>query len=160
MNRANYATGKLAGKTVRVLLDTGAGVSLVSARVYHALAGADKPKLQPAGPTLRMADGSPMRAHGVADFKLQLGDQCTQHTYTVADTEPDVIVGIDFLAKHCCEWRRSDNSLVVDGGLVPLEGPSCQPVVTRVQVAVATGLVDTSQGTGELLTWTARSVHG
>ena len=35
-NRANYAMGKLADKTVRVLLDTGAGVSVVSARVYYA----------------------------------------------------------------------------------------------------------------------------
>ena len=112
--------GKLADKTVRVLLDTGAGVSLVSARVYYSLA--DRPKLQPAGATLWMADGSPMRAHGITDFKLQLGDQCTRHAYTVADIEPDVIVGIDFLAKYRCEWRWSDNSLVIDGKLVPLGG--------------------------------------
>ena len=59
---------------------------------------------------MRMADGSPMRVHELADFRLQLGDQCTQHTYIVADIEPDVIVGIDFLAKHRCEWRMSDNS--------------------------------------------------
>ena len=95
-NRANYAMGKLADKTVRVLLDTGAGVNLVSARVYYALS--DKSKLQPAGPTMWMADGSPMRAHGIADFKIQQGNQCTQHAYTVADIEPDVSVGIDFLA--------------------------------------------------------------
>ena len=112
--------GKLADRTVRVLLDTGAGVSVVSARVYYALA--DKPKLQTAEPTLWMADGSPIRAHGITDFKLQLGDQCTQHAYTVADIEPDVIVGIDFLAKYRCEWRWSDNSLVIDGKLVPRGG--------------------------------------
>ena len=119
-NRANYTMGKLADKTVRVLLDTGASVSLVSARVYYSLA--DRPKLQPAGATLWMADGSPMRVHEIADFKLQLGDQCTRHAYTVADIEPDVIVGIDFLAKYRCEWRWSDNSLVIDGKLVPLGG--------------------------------------
>ena len=66
-----------------------------------------------------MTDGISMRAHGVADLKLQLGDQCTQHTYTVADIEPDVIVGVDFLAKYCFEWRWRDISLVIDGKLVP-----------------------------------------
>ena len=73
-----------------------------------------------------------MQAHGVADFRLRLGDHFTQHTYTVADIKRDVIVGVDFLAEHRCEWRWSDNSLLVEGKSVPLEGSKSKPAVTEL----------------------------
>ena len=51
---------------------------------------------------MRSVDGSAVQVKGAIEVTIQLGDVVRSHMMVVADIEPDVLLGIDFLAKHGC----------------------------------------------------------
>ena len=122
--------GKLQGKPVQLLVDTGASVNMVSAAWWADMA-AGQP-LQPTREQIYSVEGRPLQLEGEVTGQLQLGRRTVRAVFVVAEMGGEAILGATFLREQ---------RLTVDLGGEQLRWgtPVAECRVVSVRPAVITG---------------------
>ena len=86
-----------AGKHFKVLIDSGATISLMCTNVYNMIEDHYKTCILPVAVNLWKGDGSPMSSTGKATLHLQIADFKVWRTFVICDKLPeaDFLFGID-----------------------------------------------------------------
>ena len=85
------------GKCYKVLIDSGAAVSLTRYSTYQLIDDSFKTSIQATTASLNTADGLPMKALGMTALHLRIGKFKFTHNFIICDRLPDteIIFGID-----------------------------------------------------------------
>ena len=86
------------GKVVRMLIDTGATETILSAKMYHLIPRERRPPLDPPMNIMTQADGSRIDILGTAMVELAVGEKSEIVKLIVANINSDGLLGMDFLA--------------------------------------------------------------
>ena len=101
-----------AGKCYKVLIDSGAAISLLQYATYQNIEDSFKTPIQPTTAKLNTADGSPMTALGMTALHLQIAEFKFIHNFVICDRLPDteIIFGIDIVKIFCfiCLGQREE----------------------------------------------------
>ena len=82
-----YVTLTLGDIQLKVLVDTGANVTLIPGRVYDQISPEKRPKLEPVQCHIRLADGHHLPARGKSSLPLSIGGATLTHAVWVAEIE-------------------------------------------------------------------------
>jgi predicted aspartyl protease len=94
-----FIKGEINKQNVKLLVDTGASICLLSPKVYARIPVEVRPILNPVlSKRVVTADGNDMKIHGVADFEINVNDQNIVQCMCVANMELDAILGLDFMS--------------------------------------------------------------
>lgn len=113
--------GKCAGRTVKVLFDTGCSHSIVSSTFVQQVGIATQPATCFAG--VKMADGSVKAARFVPNLRLRLGSWYAKQDMHVTDiADYDIILGMDWIQrwKPLPDWDNAVLSVFFKGATVML----------------------------------------
>ncbi|XP_075929135.1 uncharacterized protein LOC142930509 [Petromyzon marinus] len=138
--------GQVNGQRTRILLDTGAVASLVSA-VHCSVLGVDVSHLQAPDRALHTASGAGMGLLGRISLEVRLGNQvCTQEFYVSSVLCHECITGTDLLEKLGLNVQPCQRCATVEGSgeRIPFLGsepnrPHFTPVAARLVSAVTIG---------------------
>ena len=93
IKRVQSASMRVEGRDINAVLDTGAEVTVLSAKVFESISKDGRPELGRAEGTLKMADaGTELMTEGVAEVKINVGNRVY-----VADISDDLLLGCDFV---------------------------------------------------------------
>jgi len=92
-----FLLGKVAGKAVTFLLDSGCNTNLLSKRVFDAVPSKMRKELAPyTGEPGTLADGSRIPFYGVVELPGRVRDQAIQETFILSQLTEDAILGTPF----------------------------------------------------------------
>ena len=137
-----YVEGSINGKLCKMLIDTGASVSIVSTSMIneHNKVLSKSPFTQ-----LRTATGQVTPVHGCSTLDITIGRYSGQHVMLVADVMDCCIIGLDFLQQYRCTLDIAGRVLQMDGMQIKLLprtapiGPICQRIVTMEPLEIKAG---------------------
>lgn len=108
--------GKISGLGIKMLLDTGASVSLISTHLWENLHAADpRWTLISTNAQIRTVSGSLANVRGQVILEIAIGDQYYIHQFLVVDVREDVILGLDFLQRYQVDWSWQRGTLTLKG---------------------------------------------
>ena len=109
---------RINNSTFRALVDTGADVSLLSAKAFRMISrGTDGPRLSEGRVLLQGASGVGIKVLGAVSVAIQMGSSCYEHEFHVVDSlTSTVILGWDFLTNHNASIRCSAEQAVLQIG--------------------------------------------
>jgi len=130
-----FLPGKVAGKAVTFLLDSGFTTNLLRRRVFDTLPLKDRERMGPYdGEHGTLANGSCIPFYGIIKLTGRVQDQNIQKTFLVSQLAEDGILGMSFLKWHGCHIDFSNSALVMSGReLACVDKYGC-PLVGGVQV--------------------------
>ena len=109
---ALYLPGKLEGKAVTFLIDTGSTLNLLSKRIFDSLPLRFTHALQSFQiQSGTLADGSGLLFYGQIDLTGRLRSEFVTLSFVVADVEPDAILGMPFLRDNYCQVDCAESVL-------------------------------------------------
>ena len=97
------------GKNLRMDLDTGAAVSVMSERTYHSLWPQDGPSLQPTTINLRTYTGEPIRIKGSISLSVVHNQQKLTLPIVVVEGSGPTLLGRDWLKELRLDWAEIFN---------------------------------------------------
>jgi len=96
-----FLPGKLAGKAVTFLLDTGCTTNLLSQHLFDTFSARDRTSLEPyKGEHGTLADGSCIPFYGVIDLTGRVRDQVISKIFIASQLKEGAILGMPFLKRH------------------------------------------------------------
>ena len=105
----------------RLLIDTGAAVSVLSSDVFSREGKNLGSNLAPSSCRLTTASGQGLETHGSINLDMRIGKTITQQEFVIADLgNCEGILGLDFLEQNCCYLDFSKGILVIRGKSVSL----------------------------------------
>ena len=107
-------TGQIDGLPVKLLVDTGASITLMSQKVINF----EDHKIEPVNFDIYQANGDPLPVVGQIVGEITLGPLRVSHNIVVADIHDDAILGIDFLMQHDCKLDLPNQQLSIQGTTV------------------------------------------
>jgi len=109
-----FLPGKLAGKAVTFLLDTGCTTNLLSRHLFNTHSVRDRASLEPyEGEHGTLADGSCIPFYGIIELTGRIRDQVINETFIVSQLKEDAILGIPFLKRHRCHIDFNKSAVVM-----------------------------------------------
>ena len=96
-----YMPGRVKGRPLHFLIDTGCTNSILSKRVFDHLPRASRQLLRPSRDGATMADGSRTKIYGQIELDVKLRSIPKTINFQVARTHHDAILGMDFLQDGC-----------------------------------------------------------
>jgi len=130
-----FLPGKVAGKPVTFLLDSGCTTNLLSHRVFDALPPKERRELAPyTGEHGTLVDGSCIPFYGIIELTGRVRDQVIQETFVISQLEEDTILGMPFLKGHGCHINFSKSAILMAGKELTCVDKSGRPLVGGVQV--------------------------
>ena len=107
---------KISGLGVRMLLDTGASVSLISTYLWENLHAVDSRWiLMPSEAKVRTVSGDLANVRGEIVLEVAIGQQYYVHQFLVMDIQEDVILGLDFVQRYQVDWNWGRGVLTLRG---------------------------------------------
>ena len=94
--RGLYLPGFVGGTRVMWLIDTGAGRSILSFKIYNSLPASAKFSLSSANSAIALADGQQAKTHRLGHVVVRLGTKEFEMHVIVAEVEDEGILGMDF----------------------------------------------------------------
>ena len=89
---------RVEGQDINAVLDTGAEVTVLSTKVFEGISKGGRPELGKAEGTLKLADtGTELTTEGMAEVKINVGNQEIHWRVYVADISDDLLLGCDFV---------------------------------------------------------------
>jgi len=130
-----FLPGKLAGKAVTFLLDTGCTTNLLSRRLFDTLSARDRASLEPYERDHgTLADGSCIPFYGVVELTGRVVDQVINETFIVSQLKEDAILGMPFLKQHRCHIDFNKSAVMMAGRELACVDRLGRPLVGGVQV--------------------------
>jgi transposase InsO family protein len=132
-----YLPGKICGKTLHLLLDTGCTNSILSKSMFDRLPAPTRSQLRPSESGATMADGSRTKIYGQISLLTKL--RCVKKTihYHVARTHHDAILGMDFFNQGC-KLDLGKAIFEIDGKQLACTDKFGNPLSSKVQVLKST----------------------
>jgi len=129
-----FLPGKVAGRDVTFLLETGCATNLLSRRVFNTLPLKERKELAPyTGEPGTLADGSSIPFDGVIELTERIRDQAIQETFVISPLEKDAILGMPFLKRHGCRIDFSRSAVLMSGRELTCVDKSGRPLAGSVQ---------------------------
>jgi predicted aspartyl protease len=110
-----YVQAMINGSLSKMLIDTGAQLTLISKRMYDLLNHNSRPKLQESAHKVFNASGGILIQYGKAEFCISVGNSETLISAIVTDITVDGILGLDFLKKENGVINLQSNTLQLNG---------------------------------------------
>lgn len=132
-----YALTYINGVPVKMLVDTGASVTILKKELFEKLPLTSKETLQPVNLSLVTATGETSAFLGKIHLDIDMGRYTFTHEVLIADIQNDGILGVDFLTPNQCDVMISKSCLLYKGGSIPCYhfNQSSKPTVCRVAVS-------------------------
>ncbi|KAL3854395.1 hypothetical protein ACJMK2_013666 [Sinanodonta woodiana] len=107
-----YIPGRVQGREVNFLIDTGATVTIMNSPIYEQMYDLQKPYLESASQQMKMADGKCIQTRGVGIMDITINDTVVKHAVWVAEIDKaiDGILGFDFLQSNQCVIDAGTNT--------------------------------------------------
>ena len=135
-------------KSVKMVIDTGAVITVLNKNVYDLIPAQHKPELKPVknGVGLQSADGFKIRTYGTATVDLAVDNMHIKHNVFVADITDDGLLGMNFLKDHRCDLSFEAPAIKVRGKWLKLQwsNPN-QEKVARVVLSKDTTIQNRTQ---------------
>lgn len=96
-----YLPGKIHGKTLYMMIDTGCTNSILSKTMFDRLPASMRGQLRPSQSGATMADGSRTKIYGQITLSTKLRTIKREINFHVARTHHDAILGMDFFNQGC-----------------------------------------------------------
>jgi hypothetical protein len=110
-----YVNVIIQGEKTKVLVDTGATVTLVSTRLYNKLSETVRPNLHTVKQTIMSANGTPLSVRGKSEFNFTIDKKTYHNDAVVTYIKVDGILGLDFLKTNNCTIDMSNDVLSING---------------------------------------------
>ena len=110
-----YVQAMINGSKSKMLIDTGASLTLISKKVYDLINHNSRPKLQESAQKVFNASGGILTQYGKAEFCISIGNSETLISAIVTDITVDGILGLDFLKKGNGVINLQTNTLQLNG---------------------------------------------
>jgi len=130
-----FLSGKVAGRAVTFLLDTGCIMNFLSRRLVDSLPCKDKAGIEPhKGERGTLADTSCIPFYGIIELTGRVLDQAIRETFIISQLKEDAILRIPFLKQHRCHIDCSKSPMVMAGQELACVDKFGRPLVGGVQV--------------------------
>ena len=136
-----FLPGRIEGRPVQFLIDTGCTTNLISKRVFDGLPNRVKNDLKESAPHGVQADGSRIPFYGTLTARGRLRDQAIEETFLIGQIREDAILGMPFLVDHHCAIEFRKPALLVDGRPLACTDRHGNQLVSSVQVVRNTRLL-------------------
>jgi hypothetical protein len=103
------------GNRVKLLIDTGVTVRIISPDTLHCMIGDPKPMLSEVKQEVLTADGSAMKVEGSISISFLVTNMKFSQLFTVFDVGIDGILGLDFLTSNNCTFDFPNRAMAVRG---------------------------------------------
>ena len=115
-----YVSGRVAGRNVRFLIDSGCTTNLLSLHVYNRLPGSVRDTLVTSETQQKgvMADGTPIEFTGTIRLNCRIGKVKMAENFLVTKIKEDSILGMPFLVEHNCSADFNQAIVNIDGNSV------------------------------------------
>ena len=134
-----YVRIKLNGEAATFLVDTGASLSLLSAKLYDNLPHEQRPQLDTVSSKVLTAASTELPLKGKGSFKVEVAEITTDCCFTVAELSVDGVFGMDFLKRHEGVIDVTKECLTLRGMEIPLvfQGPvGCYRIIASETVTI------------------------
>jgi hypothetical protein len=101
------------GSKVKLLIDTGATVSIISPDILHSVIDDPRPMLTEVKQEVLTADGSAMKVEGSISISFMMSNIKLSQLFTVIDVGIDGILGLDFLTSNSCMLDLPNSTIVL-----------------------------------------------
>ena len=109
-----YINGTIQDVDIKLLIDTGACVTIISPTIFNRIPQSRRPKLTKDEVNMVAANGNQIKCWGKGVFKLQWDKTEANHTVWVADIKEDGILGFDFLRANKCILDFAECAMLMD----------------------------------------------
>ena len=110
-----FLPGRLEGRPVQFLIDTGCTTNLLSKQVFDRLPGRIRDLLEESDSHGLLADGTQLPFYGVIRLQVRVRDVKTEDVFVVSQISEDAILGMPFLVAHNCSMDFNQPVVQVDG---------------------------------------------
>jgi len=130
-----FLSGKVAGRPVTFLLDSGCTKNLLNRRVFDALPPKERRRIEPyTGEHGTLADGSCIPFYSIVELTGRVRDQAIQETFIISQLEENAILGMPFLKRHGCHIDFSKSVMLMASRGLTCVDKSGRPLVEGEQV--------------------------
>jgi len=130
-----FLPGKITGKAVAFLLDSGCTTNLIGRRLFDTLSAKVQGEMEPYnGEYGTLADGSCIPFYGIIELMGRVRDQAIRETFIVSQLKEDAIFGMPFLKRHGCHIDFGKSAMVMAGRDLACVDKFGRPLVGGVQV--------------------------
>ena len=135
-----YLPGKVEGKHIHYLLDTGSTDNVLAKVVFDQLPERIKEKLRPPDVRAHMADGSDLIIYGSITLNCRLRTLSSQIQFKVADITDHAIFGMRFFSEQGSTIHIAQGLLESQGQLLTCVDRAGRPLTSKVQALYTTSL--------------------
>ena len=129
-----FVPGRVGGKNLTFLIDTGCTHNLLSRTVFDRLPASTRQQMRVQESTAAMADGSGLPIYGSLRLEGRLRNVKFAADFLVSRISDDGILGMSFLREHDCSVACDKGLLVVSGVSVQCTDKTGRLLANKVQV--------------------------
>lgn len=129
-----FILGKINGKYVSMLVDTGSTVTLMRRDLVESWE--EQPTIEPVNMTMLTATGETSPFYGKINIGILIGKQTFDQDVYLADIKNDVILGVDFLSHQNCEILLHKKFVKLNGEKIHcfVKEENASPTCSRVAI--------------------------
>ena len=134
-----YASCKINNISAECLIDTGATLTIMSQRMWETIKPSTSMALESFDSSVFTASGEPVEIEGKTCVFIEINGILCPCNIVVAKIDVDLIVGLDFLAKHDCQINVAKSSMIIQGKhckLTRIKSAGCYRVVVSSKTQV------------------------
>ena len=138
-HKGMFITATIIDANIRMLIDTGATITILSTTVFGNLRSRITNELQKSNVELRQADGAPIKVWGMITLDMEIGGTRHPTTFVIAEIQHDGILGMDVLLGASSMINCDDLELSYHGEIIQCTDSKGKVFTTnQVDVHVAT----------------------
>ena len=116
-----FVDARIGQQKWRALIDTGATVSIISAKMFYTLEESCVQPLQPIKRKVLSATDQPLNVLGKTLISILIGDHSYDQEVVVADVNFEGVLGLDFMKKHRCVVDIIKGTFKIGRQMVPMQ---------------------------------------
>ena len=129
-----FVPGRVAGKNLNFLVDTGCTHNLLSRTVFDRLPAQTRQQMVYGETVAAMADGSGLHIYGSVGLTGRLRNVPFEARFLVCRISDNAILGMEFLSRHDCSVACDKGLLVMGGKTIQCTDRSGRLLANKVQV--------------------------
>ena len=121
-NSGMFVNVQICDKNVKLLVDTGATLSILSDNLYNSLKSSlgGEHKLTKVKREILSATDEPVKCSGKTVMSIKIGNKIYKQEFAIAEISTDGVIGLDFLNKYRCKVDIVNRKLLIDSDEVPM----------------------------------------